>query len=960
MPLTRAIPSLILAGGMALAGGACTNPAGSAPDDGAVVLALRVVPRDVRCVRVVVTGRRTVSRAFDVTPGAAANLAMTGLPLGSASIYEEGYDAGCDGLVSLTMPVSTAVAPVSRTIVAGRPVMVEALMQRPAAVQVSALLDDAPVTLTPTARDYGDVPVGRTTSMGDFLVRNGTDHPVTVSTALAGSNPTDFRFSGCLGSTLLPGAFCVVDLFFTPTDTGVRSAFLSVDAEGSTITAALSGTGTAGIAISPSTFDFGELAVGDSSASQALFEIRNRSNHPIDVSLSVTGANAADFAFPRGTGAPASGPCGETLFAGASCAFTVVFTPAAEGQRSAFIAVAAEGSTVTTALSGTGTPGGSVTLSPTTFDFGEVAVRDLSAPVTFLIQNGTHHAVTVAASIAGADAGDFQVDTQHGCVGESLAPGWSCSVSAWFAPTATGPRNASLNVEAGPSAITAALSGTGTPAGDVTVSPTAASFGEARVGSQSAPTSFTLRNDTSHPVLLATTIEGAQASDFQNASHGCGTGDTLSPGSECLIDIVFAPTATGERAATLTVQAGATAMTVALSGTGTPAGSVTITPTMVSFGSFQVGDASGGMTFVIRNDTGNARNLTAGITGAQAADFLITGLPDDCARTLEDGQTCSLSVRFAPAATGARNAMLTVEANGTTTSALLSGTGTEAGKVTITPELASFGNVTVGSPSPVTTFTLRNDTATPFAPLAAVSGAYAGDFQIAANTCGQTLAPAGNCTIAVRFTPSATGPRAATLGTGPPGPFVALTGIGWASQDIGAVAARGGSSQASDVFTVRGSGADLFGTADEFRLVSRNITGDATLTARVVSISKTDKWTKAAVMMRAGTAANAAYAAAIATPTPGNRYRLQARTAKGRTTTSVSGGVGTVPTWLRIVRAGNKLTAFFSANGKAWTKLGATTTVTMSPTIAIGLAVTSHHDGALATAVFDNVTISQP
>src|SRR6185436_6544791 len=125
-------------------------------------------------------------------------------------------------------------------------------------------------------------------------------------------------------------------------------------------------------------------------------------------------------------------------------------------------------------------------------------------------------------------------------------------------------------------------------------------------------------------------------------------------------------------------------------------------------------------------------------------------------------------------------------------------------------------------------------------------------------------------------------------------------------------------------------------------------------------IVKTDKWAKAALMMRNGTAANAPYAAAVATPTPANHYRLQTRDRKGRSTTSTPGGGGTVPEWLRVVRAGNRFTAYFSGDGKTWKKLGATTSISMAPTITVGLAVTSHHDGTLATGVFEKVTISRP
>ncbi len=68
--------------------------------------------------------------------------------------------------------------------------------------------------------------------------------------------------------------------------------------------------------------------------------------------------------------------------------------------------------------------------------------------------------------------------------------------------------------------------------------------------------------------------------------------------------------------------------------------------------------------------------------------------------------------------------------------------------------------------------------------------------------------------------------------------------------------------------------------------------------------------------------------------------------------------VGNYPYYLRLVRQGNIFTGYASATNGNWQLLG-TRTITMSQTIEVGLATTSHRDGVLATAIYDNVSIIQ-
>jgi hypothetical protein len=72
----------------------------------------------------------------------------------------------------------------------------------------------------------------------------------------------------------------------------------------------------------------------------------------------------------------------------------------------------------------------------------------------------------------------------------------------------------------------------------------------------------------------------------------------------------------------------------------------------------------------------------------------------------------------------------------------------------------------------------------------------------------------------------------------------------------------------------------------------------------------------------------------------------------------VTPGTGTAPAWLRIARSGDRIDAFWSANGSTWNSLGFVS-IPMADTVFVGLPVTSHNTAATATAVFDDVRIEQ-
>ncbi len=154
---------------------------------------------------------------------------------------------------------------------------------------------------------------------------------------------------------------------------------------------------------------------------------------------------------------------------------------------------------------------------------------------------------------------------------------------------------------------------------------------------------------------------------------------------------------------------------------------------------------------------------------------------------------------------------------------------------------------------------------------------------------------------------------------------------------------------------MRGSGADIWETADGFQFAYQPLNGNGQIVARVTAVQNTNPWAKAGVMIRETLAAGSRHA--FMALTPGNGLAFQRRVAPGGVSTHTAGGASGTPVWVRLVRNGNTITASRSTNGSTWTQVGSDT-VTMGAQVFVGLAVTSHAAGVLNTSTFDNVSVS--
>lgn len=182
-------------------------------------------------------------------------------------------------------------------------------------------------------------------------------------------------------------------------------------------------------------------------------------------------------------------------------------------------------------------------------------------------------------------------------------------------------------------------------------------------------------------------------------------------------------------------------------------------------------------------------------------------------------------------------------------------------------------------------------------------------------------------------------------------PWVAGLPSPWLGRDIGATGVAGNATFASNTFTVKGSGADIWGSVDAFHFVYKPLSGDGELIARVSSLQNTDGWAKAGVMIREGLSAGSRHAFMALTPGNGSAFQSRSSTDGGSANVSATGAA---PQWVRIKRTGSTFTGFRSSDGSNWITVG-TVSIPMGSSVFIGLAATAHNNSVLTTAAFDSV-----
>jgi hypothetical protein len=151
-----------------------------------------------------------------------------------------------------------------------------------------------------------------------------------------------------------------------------------------------------------------------------------------------------------------------------------------------------------------------------------------------------------------------------------------------------------------------------------------------------------------------------------------------------------------------------------------------------------------------------------------------------------------------------------------------------------------------------------------------------------------------------------------------------------------------------------GQTADLWEQADSAIVAHASPMESGQITARVLSLTPTDAWTKAGVTLRADTTPDAAHAITVVTPGQGSAF--QHRESAGQPTRHSAGPSVTAPYWVRLAWKDGAVIASTSNNGQAWTEIGRALVSFPGPPLP-GLCLSGHQSQAQASAGFDQVKI---
>jgi sugar lactone lactonase YvrE len=529
-------------------------------------------------------------------------------------------------------------------------------------------------------------------------------------------------------------------------------------------------------------YDFGNVQVGKLGTLHG--SLTNIGNQPFTIEGTGAGTIPADNEFIQvssttqcsqgGIGEPAA----PTIAPNASCDLSYEFLPITATtytdsgtiptKPAIFASTSPGGGKIS--LSGTGVTGsGGFTITPSKIVFGNTAVGGKSATMTATISNTTLVGVYLGKGSL-TDGTDFT--QSDNCFSFVNANNGSCTVTFTFTPKTSGALASTYSIydlDNPANTLTVALSGNGSTAAaaQAALTPTSGSFGSVTVGASSASQTFTLTNaGTAALSITSAGLTGTNATSFSIVSNACGT--SLAAGKSCAIAVKFSPTAAASDSATLSVVDAVGTQSAALTGTGTAAAAAkaSLTPTSAAYGSVGLGVTSAGKVFTLTNGGNAALPITSiSVTGANIYSFALSD--NTCKSPLAAGASCAITISFAPTASGAATATLTVIDSVGTQTATLTGTGVSAPATTpaatLTPATLDFGSVVNGTTSKAMTATLKSTgTAALAISSIQVTGTNAAVFA-STNTCGSSLAIGATCTISVTFGPTATGSDTAQI-----------------------------------------------------------------------------------------------------------------------------------------------------------------------------------------------------
>jgi hypothetical protein len=310
-------------------------------------------------------------------------------------------------------------------------------------------------------------------------------------------------------------------------------------------------------------------------------------------------------------------------------------------------------------------PVATVSVSNLSFTALEVGRATPTQSVT-VTNSGDGQLRITGATKAGDAAADFTVT--NGCR-QPLAKNQRCTLSVSFKPTASGSREATLNIATSDKTLTVKLTGSlSSTAAKIALTPSTLAFGAVNVGSSGAARTLTLANSGNAEFSVGSVrASGTDGLDFQTKSN-CPA--RLAAGSSCEITVTFSPKSPGEKSASLTIAGQALGSPVTSRLTGSAVGARLVASSLrLAFAEQTNGTESAPQTITLSNGGNAPLNFgKIALGGTHASHFIQT---NNCTAALAPGANCTVTVTYKPSAEGPKLATLSVAGNFVPTPALI-------------------------------------------------------------------------------------------------------------------------------------------------------------------------------------------------------------------------------------------------------------------------------------------------
>ena len=307
-----------------------------------------------------------------------------------------------------------------------------------------------------------------------------------------------------------------------------------------------------------------------------------------------------------------------------------------------------------------------LTFNPSILRFGEVLLGEAESLRVTATNSGS---ASLNISTIGASGTGYSVSRP--ALPFNLARGQSFLLTVSFRPTTSGSHNGNIAFNGSPLLT---LRGSGTAAKSLVPNPPSVSFGNVKTGTTSK-LSVTLTNAKSGTITVSK--DATKGAGF--SVQGLPLPLSLTPGQSFTFSVLFSPQAAGQVTGSFVGYnpTNHSNVSIPLSGTGTAAGQLSLSPTSAAFGNVNVGSTvskSGKLTAV-------GANVTVSSATSSSSEFSLTGI--SLPTTVSAGQSLPYTVAFTPQSSGTASATLSFSSNASNATESLTGTGVSVAQHTV-------------------------------------------------------------------------------------------------------------------------------------------------------------------------------------------------------------------------------------------------------------------------------------